>query len=100
MLEEIDTVKIPVWAITYLEYGESDNLSDHEENLIKDFLSGYSDHKGLVFDYRGEAYFSPNNALDGLGHDVIDVTIYGYPVEGLTYPDRRNQILSATRGAP
>ena len=86
MLEEINTVKIPVWAIPYLEYGESDDLSDHEENLIEDFLSGYSDHEGLVFDYQGEAYFSHDNDVDGLGGDVIDVTIHGHPIEGLAYP--------------
>ena len=86
MLEEIDTVKIPVWAIAYLEYGEADDLSDHEVSLIEDFLSGYNDYENLVFDYQGEAYFSHDNDVDGLGGDVIDVTIHGHPIEGLAYP--------------
>lgn len=80
MLTEIDTVKIPVWAIPFIEYGESDDLTPHEENLVMDFLASFGDYENLTFDYAGESYFSHDNDVDGLGGDVIDAVVYGHPM--------------------
>lgn len=77
-ITEISTVKIPVWAIQFIEYGETDDLSPNEEKLVKDFFNQFSDYEGLCFDYQGDYYFSPENDIDGLGGDVIDAIVYGH----------------------
>jgi hypothetical protein len=80
MLTEIDTVKIPVWAVCYLEYGESDGLTRHEKRLVRDFLASFGDYENLTFDYAEESYFSHNNDIDGLGGTVVDAVVYGHPM--------------------
>jgi hypothetical protein len=32
-ITEISTVKIPVWAIQFIEYGETDDLTPDEERI-------------------------------------------------------------------
>lgn len=78
MLIEIDTVKIPEWALPVLINGDSSGCTGTEENALEVFLLDYEDYDGLVFDYQGESYFSHDNSVDGLGGMVIDVTIYGH----------------------
>lgn len=78
MLIEIDTVKIPEWALPVLINGDSSACTGTEENVLETFLLDYEDYDGLVFDYQGESYFSHDNPVDGLGGMVIDVTIYGH----------------------
>ena len=80
MLTEIDTVKIPTWAIPFIEYGESDDLTCQEENLVLDFLASFGDYDYLTFDYGQEEYFSHNNDIDGLGGTVVDAVVYGQPM--------------------
>lgn len=80
-IEEIQTVKIPVWAIQFIEYGETDDLTPDEERLVKDFFCQFSDYEGLCFDYQGDHYFSHNNDVDGLGGEVIDAVVYGHAIE-------------------
>jgi hypothetical protein len=57
-ITEISTVKIPVWAIQFIEYGETDDLAPNEEKLVRAFFDQFSDYEGLCFDYQGEYYFS------------------------------------------
>jgi hypothetical protein len=77
-ITEISTVKIPIWAIQFIEYGETDDLAPNEEKLVRAFFDQFSDYEGLCFDYQGEYYFSHDNDIDGLGGDVIDAVVYGH----------------------
>lgn len=81
MLTEIDTVKIPIWALPALINGDYSGLTDLEENLIEDFLRVYDDYEGLVFEPDHESYFAMTNDVIFQGGEVYDVTIYGHLVE-------------------
>jgi hypothetical protein len=70
--------KIPVWAIQFIEYGETDDLTPDEERIVRLFLKSFPDYEGLCFDYQGDHYFSYDNDVDGLGGDVIDAVVYGH----------------------
>jgi predicted signal transduction protein with EAL and GGDEF domain len=80
MFTEIDTVKIPIWAIPFIEYGESDDLTPDEEKLVRDFLASFGDYDYVAFEYGQKEYFSHNNDIDGLGGTVVDAVVYGHPM--------------------
>jgi hypothetical protein len=86
MLEKIDTFKVPVWCLPALINGDTSALSGTEENQLEEFTMQFDSHEGLVFEPGSEEYFSGSNDIDGLGGNVIDVTIHGHPIEGLAYP--------------
>ena len=80
MLKEIDTVRIPEWALCALINGDTSGLTGSEENNLEVFLLDYDEWEGLVFVDKGEPYFSWTNDVDHLGGNVYDVTIYGHPM--------------------
>lgn len=92
MLVYQDTYKIPVWAASYLAYGDRDVLSDEDVEIADKWYSEHFPH-GCLFDFKGdvnEPYFSRypafgernKNALPNRGEypflacDVIDVDAY------------------------
>ena len=81
MLQKIDSLKIPAWALPALINGDTSGLTGTEENALEVFLLDYEDWGGLVFDYQGEPFFSWSNDVDGLGGDVYEVTLYGHPAQ-------------------
>lgn len=81
MIEEIDTVKIPAWALPILVNGDSSGCTGSEENALEVFLLDYEDYEGLVFEAQEESFFSWTNDVDGLGGEVFTVTILGHKSE-------------------
>ena len=80
MIVEIETVKIPEWALPVLINGDSSGCTGTEENALEVFLLDYEEWEGLVFIDKGSPYFALTNPVDGLGGMVYDVTIYGHPM--------------------
>lgn len=85
MLKHIDDVQIPEYLLPALINGDTSGLSGTEENDLEVFLLDYQDFEGLVFDYKGKPYFAWSNPVNGLGCTVIDVSIYGQEVEGVSH---------------
>jgi uncharacterized protein (DUF3820 family) len=85
MLKKIDTYTVPEWALPYLIYGETDDLSGTEENDLEQFIMQFDDYEGLVFVDKGESYFNWTNDVNGVAGTVIDVTIYGHEIEGANH---------------
>lgn len=86
MLEKIDTFKVPVWCLPVLINGDTSDLSGTEENQLEEFTMQFDSYEGLVFEPGAEEYFNWSNDIDGLGGTVVNLTVYGHPIEGLAYP--------------
>ena len=90
MLKEIGVFKIPTYAVTALEYGDSSALETLDVDNINDWLElEFSGCSGLVFDWSNgkgratddgdpnEAYFTSDPAF-GLPMDCIDCLVLGH----------------------
>ena len=80
MIQELDTLKLPAWALPALINGDTSGLTGNEEYMLEVFLLDYEDWEGLIFDCEEESYFSWTNDIDNKGGEVYDVTLYGHPM--------------------
>ena len=79
MIEEIDTVNLPSWAITYIEYGDNTNLTDDEEREINDWLAEYEgQYDNITFSY-GEADEFNTSPAFGLPCSTVKTVLHGSP---------------------
>jgi len=72
MLIHTDTIKIPTYAICYLEYGDCSALEHGDIQAIDFFLERYN---SPVFEYGEEKYFSHNPAF-GLGMTCVECKVF------------------------
>lgn len=64
--EDYYDFQIPTWAVTAIEYGEADELSDEEWEMVRDFSREFD-----VVEWGDEPYFCSHPAF-GLACDVLD----------------------------
>jgi len=68
------TYDIPTWALTYIEYGEADGLSDDDIGDIDAFIESLPNGKGgrvLCFDCLDDPSFRHTNDINSLGADCV-----------------------------
>jgi hypothetical protein len=78
MIEHIDTYTLPTWTLPALINGDADDLSGTDENDLEVFLLEFEHYEGLVFEPKGEPFFSFKNDVSGLGDLCVEVDIYGH----------------------
>lgn len=69
-MEYLATENIPLWAISYIEYGELDDLTEEDKTQVDDFLASYGE--GIYIDYGEHEFFTwypafglPTNCVEG-----------------------------------
>ena len=79
-MRELGVYKIPTYAVTYLEYGDSSGLEDEDIANTEEWLTWLGEDK-LFFDWSNgkgqdnEPYFTGSPAF-GLPMDCIDCKIF------------------------
>ena len=71
-MEKTDTVTLPEYAVTYLEYGEQDQLNAEDIKNIENWLKRYNNP---IFQYEEGSYFSKFPAF-GLACTCIDCNVF------------------------
>ena len=68
---------IPSWAVTAIEYGEYDSLSDSDIEMVESFVSRLNDigHKIVFIEYGEEVSFRNFNDFHNLGDDCVTATV-------------------------
>lgn len=74
----IDTIDLPVWAVTYLEYGDASALTEADETEVDNWQNAMiAAHGELTFNYAGlgSPYFHPSPEF-GLAGDCVRCEVY------------------------
>lgn len=73
MLEKLNTLKVPEWAVTAIEYGDFSGLTEDEIKLVCHFVD--TELIGQDWEWGAEIGFSRSNDLGGLACDVVELHI-------------------------
>ena len=71
MIVQTDSVAMPTWAICYIEYGDSSDMTDEEAAMVDKWLTRY---RRPIFRYGEEEFFSHRPAF-GLPCTCVTVDI-------------------------
>jgi hypothetical protein len=77
VLDHYDFI-IPTWAVTAIEYGEYDSLSDSDIEMVEAFIARLDELPEKVFsiEYGDDFYFRNFNDMHNLGDDCVDCKVY------------------------
>lgn len=70
----MEDIKLPIWAISYIEYNDSSNLTEDDIALVDNWLDEISEHGSPTFSYSDDSSFYSSPEF-GLPTECVPTTI-------------------------
>lgn len=92
MLEKLNTLEVPEWAVSAIEYGDFSGLTEDEIGLVQHFIK--TEIADQAWEWGSEVGFTRRNDLGGPACDVIELHIFHEVTRRASDPTRM-QLLRA-----
>lgn len=95
MLEKLNTLEVPEWAVSAIEYGDFSGLTEDEIGLVQHFVN--TEIAGQEWEWGAEVGFARRNDLGGPACNVVELHILHEVTRRASDPTRM-QMLRAVLG--